>query len=183
MSEAGYITELRTEFRRKPARKGRAQGRVPVVLYGAGLDNQNLWLKVDDAGKIVDEKRRVLELSVEGKAVQALVREVQYDTLGEKVLHLDFQRLRKGEKIEVRIPVMLKGEPIGLKEGGVLEHYLQTVVLMADPVALPRQLEVDVSGLHLGDNVAATSLALPPEAELLGDTGATVVAVTAPREE
>jgi large subunit ribosomal protein L25 len=156
---------------------------VPAVLYGGGGGHGHLWIPGEEAGRIVEEKRRVLSLKVGGKSVQVIVKEIQYDPLGEEILHMDFQRLVKGEKMEVRIGVVLKGEPLGLREGGVLEHHIQQVTLLADPTILPPQLEVNVSALHLGDHVSASELVLPAGAELIGETGATVAAVVAPREE
>ncbi|MHC5039936.1 MAG: 50S ribosomal protein L25 [Planctomycetota bacterium] len=183
METKSILCESRSDLGSRKAKMGRRGGRVPVVLYGGSLGNEHLWIQAEELGKALASKARVLSLSVAGKAVKALIKEIQYDSYGDHVLHLDFQRLQKGEKLEIRLPLVLKGVPQGAKTGGVLEHYVHNITLLADPDGLPTEIEFDVTPLQVGEGIKVGDLSLPAGATLMGDPEATVGAVVLPLEE
>jgi len=174
---------VRTDTGRVKVRRGRREGKIPSVLYGGGAENVKLWIAEEDASRVVSDQIRVLSLNLGEDGIQVMVKEIQYDTFGDFVLHMDFRRLKAGEKMEVHIPILLKGIPVGVKEGGNIEQHLRALTILADPANLPRQLEADVSGMHLGDVLKAGEIPLPEGSELIQSPDERVALVAAPEEE
>ena len=139
------------------ARKIRADGHVPGVVYGRGgepikitVDARELFHTLHtDAGMNV-----LVELRLDGDKVLAMPREVQRDHIRGVFKHVDFIRIARDEKIIVEIPVQLVGESHGVKEGGVIEHHLWSVQVEAFPQDVPTSIEVDVSGVTFFDSSA-----------------------------
>jgi large subunit ribosomal protein L25 len=166
------------------ARKIRATGHVPGVVYGRGADP--LLISVDardlfhtlhtDAGMNV-----LVELGVDGDRVLAMPREVQRDHLRGQFKHIDFIRIARDEKITVDVPVHITGESHGVKEGGVIEHHLWNVQLEAFPQDVPTSIEADITALGLNEGFKVSQLSLPPDVTLLTDPDETIVSVVPPQ--
>ena len=99
------------------AHKLRREGRIPAILYGAGKDPVSLTAVEKEVSRALEAGTRIFELDLGGNQQQALLKAVQYDHLGDRVVHADFLRLVRGETVEVRVPVVLKGTPAGLNDG------------------------------------------------------------------
>jgi large subunit ribosomal protein L25 len=139
----------------------RREGRVPGVVYGGGADPVSVSVLEKDVQTALRTGVRVLDLRVGSDAVQALLKDVEYDHLGERVIHVDFQRLRKGEAIRIRVPIVYKGTPAGLKEGGVFNAVHDTLEVSCLPEDVPEHLDVDIAALGLGDSFHVREIALP----------------------
>ena len=134
------------------ARKTRAAGRVPGVLYGHGMDpvavdvdaRELFHILHTDAGSNV-----LIDLRVGGDRHLTMPREIQRDHIRGQFLHVDFLAVRRDQKIAVDVPVELAGESHGVKEGGVIEHHLWEVRVECLPTDVPDRIEVDIS--HLKD--------------------------------
>jgi large subunit ribosomal protein L25 len=150
-------SELRDDAGKGIARKIRATGRIPAVLYGH--KEQALSITIDEAEMkaILQEhpESAIVDLSVgSGEAVNALVREVQRHPASGKLLHVDFQRISQDEQVRVDVPVEVEGDPIGVKEqGGMLEHSTRSVTVLCLPREIPEQITIDVSELGIGDGI------------------------------
>jgi large subunit ribosomal protein L25 len=168
------------------ARKLRASGHVPAVLYGGTGESIALSLNTREAERLfrsVSVENTIIELSVEGgETVQTLVREIQTHPYRNEVVHVDFLRLQKGVAVEVNIPVHFVGTPVGVKdEGGVLDHVLHDVHIRCIPSRIPDSAELDVSGLSVGQSLHVSDLSFPEGVEILTDASLTVCAVHPPR--
>ncbi len=151
---------------RKPGGKGalntlRRDGRIPGVVYGAGTEPVPVSVLEREVQSALRTGVRVLDLKVGTESVSALLKDVAYDHLGERLVHVDFQRLRKGEKISIRVPLIYKGHPAGAKEGGVFNVLHDTLEVSCQPEDVPDHVEVEVSGLLLGDSVHVREVVLP----------------------
>ncbi len=152
--------EPRLEEERNP-RALRRRGYVPAVLYGPGL---NRLLKVRDTElerllhRITRSSR--ITLQVDGEEWQVFIKEIQYDLLTERVIHVDFYWPGEGREVEIDVPVILRGEPEGRKMGGALRQLRDTVRVKGLPERIPEKLEVDVSGLGLDEAVRVEDLNL-----------------------
>lgn len=126
-------------------RKLRADGMVPAILYGHGEENVNLAVRREAVGLLVRHGARMLSLSGDVNET-ALLREVQWDTYGSEILHLDFARVSQTERVEVTLPVHLHGEAKGGADAKVIQvtHELTVECPAGD---IPDQIEVDISGL------------------------------------
>ena len=168
------------------ARRSRAAGRVPAVVYGRGIDP--LAIEVDrrdfvtalhtDAGLNV-----LLNIEVDGTKTTAITRELQRDPVKGTLLHADFVKVDLTQEIEVEVPVHLVGESPGAKEGGVLENPLFTVHVRCLPTDVPEGIDADVSGLNIGDVLRVADLAAGRNFEILNDPDTVVASVAAPITE
>ncbi|MBL9129050.1 MAG: 50S ribosomal protein L25 [Verrucomicrobiales bacterium] len=170
-------------------KKLRGQGRVPTVIYGGKTAAQTLELNQRELDKLIAHSASeniLVDLAIEGDARPArlaLVQEVQHDPISGKVLHIDFHEVSPNEKVTVMVPVETTGTPIGVKDGGVLEHVLHKLKVRALPADLPEILLVDVTSMGMDKVLHLGEIPVPPGVELLGDKNVPVLSVAAPRAE
>src|SRR5437588_8255125 len=176
--------------RRAGAKKLRASGRIPAVIYGRQAQPQNLEVNSKEMEDLIH--RSISENLLVDLAVRddqrpqrlALVQEVQHHPLSGKVLHVDFHEIAETEKVTVSIPVETVGEPVGVKtDGGVLEHVLFKIKARGLAKDLPEVVTVEVSHLKIGESIHLGDIKPPPGVEIVGDKKISVVAVAAPRTE
>src|SRR6185295_12922708 len=106
---------------------------------------------------------------------KALIRELQFDTYGTHLLHIDFARVSEHERIEVKVSVELKGQAVGAKDGGIIEHFVHEVEIECEALAIPDKLILNISELKIGDSVSAGEVPLPAGVKLISDAEAVVV--------
>jgi len=175
--------ERRTDVGKGVARKARAAGRVPGVVYGHGdpvtidVDARELYhLLHTDAGMNV-----LVDLKVDSDEWLTMPREVQRDHLRDRLLHVDFYRIARDEKISVEVPVHLTGDSRGVREGGVVEHHLWQVQIECLPQDVPNAVEADVSPLGIGESLKVEQLTPPPGCTIVTGGGEVVVSVVTPQ--
>jgi len=179
-------THSRTGTGSAAARRLRAAARIPVNVYGHGEANQNLALDEHELELALHTATQVFTLEISGQQQPCLVKSVQYDTFGQRVLHVDFARVSLTEEVEVEVALDITGTPKGAAEGGqvVVLHPALWVRCLAN--AIPDSLPVDITPLLMGEAIQAQDIALPPGVSL--DTKKMnpedqIVAVVAPRIE
>jgi large subunit ribosomal protein L25 len=180
----------RTLARRAGAKRLRASGRIPAIIYGRQAQPQNLEVSAKEMENLIHHsisENLLVDLAVKDDARPkrlALVQEVQHHALSGEVLHVDFHEVAENEKVTVMVPVETTGEAVGVKtEGGVLEHVLFRIKARGLPKDLPELITVDVSHLNIGQAVHLGEIQAPPGVEILGDKQIPVIAVAAPRTE
>lgn len=166
------------------ARKSRAAGLIPGVLYGHQEQPVPLSISArgfDDALRGHKGGNPIVNLSLEGGGeYTALIRDVQYDPIDHSVLHLDFQHISLTETLEVEVGIHLVGIPDGVKNGGgILEHIVRQVEVRCLPTAIPGSIDVDVTQLGIGDSVHTRDLSVA-DVEILTDPDATIATVVPP---
>lgn len=186
MSEYKLAAAPRHQTGKGAARRTRAGGRVPAVLYGHGMEPMHL--SVDsreftfalrtDAGVNV-----LLNLDVDGKSHLALAKEIQRHPVRGTFLHIDFLAVRRGERLRVAVPVHLVGEAPGVREGGILGQDLHQINVEAEVTDVPEAIEADISRLGIGDAVRVSDLSAPAGVTILDDAEATVASVSTPTVE
>lgn len=147
------------------ARKLRAEGRVPAVFYGRGENSIPLIVGLKELELVIHKSAGsnvIVDVKISGDAAKdrkALIREIQRDPVAGSILHFDLQHISLTERITVEVPVVLLGIPTGVKDsGGILEHLLREVEVECLPTDIPSKLEVDVSGLNIGDTLHVSDL-------------------------
>lgn len=178
--------EVRESRGKRNTRRMRRSGKVPGVLYGHGEENVCLTVAADQLDALVQHGSRLV--SLRGAVNEsAFIREVQWDTWGTHVLHVDFTRISEHEKVQVQIAVELRGEAPGVKEGGVVEQLVHKVELDCPASAIPEKLAVNINHLKLGESIKIADLELPRGADVLDSLEAVVVQcvepAAAPEEE
>ncbi len=168
------------------ARRLRQEGWVPAVLYGAETENQMLAVEAKHLDAVFRAAGRgsfLVDLKVEGGSAGAglaLMREVQHHPTRGDVLHVDFQHVSLKKKIHLTIPIVLSGEPVGVKtSGGVLELLIREVEVECLPSDVPTELRVDVSDLDVGHSIHVSDFTIP-NATILTSPATAVVTVARP---
>src|SRR5947209_5169358 len=180
----------RTLARRPGAKRLRAQGRVPAVIYGRQAKPQNLEVDRKDLENLIHHsitENLLVDLVVDKDPRPkrlALVQEVQHHALSGEVLHVDLHEVHENEKVTVMVPVETVGEAAGVKNaGGVLEHVLFKIKVRALPKDLPEVIHLDVSHLEIGQSIHIGDIKTEAGIEVLGDKNISVISVAAPISE
>lgn len=161
-------------------RKLRQQGMIPAILYGHGEDNICLSLTSDAAGALIQHGSKLVNLAG-GVNETAILRDVQWDSLGSRVIHLDFARVSQTEKVAITLPVELHGEAPGVSNGGILEFLVHEIEIECAANKIPEHIVAEISGLNVGDAVHASELSLPDGASLVGAPENVIVQVVEPK--
>ena len=177
----------RAETGKEAARKLRAGGRIPAVMYGKDMEPRGLSLDLKETEYLFQRiavENTILDLVIEGEKppVQALIREIQSYPHKPGLLHVDFLRIQKGVAVEVEIPVSLEGIPVGVREaGGILEQLINELRVKCIPSKIPEVISLDVSDLAVGDSLHVYDVDLDDDIDLLVDTGRTICSVQVPK--
>src|ERR671914_1950654 len=175
----------REERGKNAARRLRASGMVPAVLYGDG-DGQSKPLSVPS--KIVDYTLHHLgdnalyDIDIGAGGSTARIVDVQRDPVTGRLIHVDFAPVNMQERIEVTVPLHVDGEAPGAEEGGVLQQVAYEVRIESLPGDIPQELTLDVSTLGMGENLTLADLTLPEGVTLISDPEEVAVTVTTPTE-
>ena len=159
--------QLRDDMGKGASRRLRRAEKVPAILYGAGKKPVAIMLNHHQIQKQLENEAvysHILTLNVEGKEEKAILRDLQRHPYKQLILHADFQRVKAGEKIHVHVPLHFIGEDVcvGVKQGGgVISHVAVEVEVSCLPKDLPEFIEVDLSGLNVGEAVHLSDLKLP----------------------
>ncbi|MBN1590766.1 MAG: 50S ribosomal protein L25 [Pirellulales bacterium] len=180
MSEVLQV-EIRETRGKHVARRMRKGGNIPAVLYGHGQETISLSLAADALETALRHGSRVVELSGAVKE-NALIRELQWNTWGTQIVHVDFARVSADETIEVTLPVELRGEAPGLKEGGVLEHAIHEIKVECKATSVPEKIKVNVNHLELDQSITVADLVLPEGLKCLANPDDVVVQCVVPVE-
>ena len=180
-------TKLQAETRHDTgkgfARRLRASGKVPGVLYGHEMDPIPLSVDAREMFRLLHGGaggNALMDLSVDGTEHLAMAREIQRDHIHNKLIHIDFLAVSRNEKITVNVPVNETGEAVGVKEGGVVEHHLREVSVECFPQDVPEQIEFDISDVALGDMVHVSDLTPPSGVTILSNPEDAVLSVITP---
>jgi large subunit ribosomal protein L25 len=168
--------EERKSFGKGAARKLRALGNVPAVIYGHGEDPRHVMVNGHELSLLVRHKNVLIDLDVNGKKELVLVKDVQKDYVRQAIEHVDLVIVKKGETVIVDIPVVMIGHPFS-GTVAMLEH--QTIQVEAEATQIPEHLEVDVTGMHEHTHVLAKDVPLPAGVKLHLDPEALVVTIQA----
>jgi large subunit ribosomal protein L25 len=145
------------------ARRLRAAGRIPAVIYGhkqavipISLGRHDVWRMIKTPGHLAD-------LEVGSSTETVLIRDVQWDHLGKEILHVDFSRVSAEEIIETEVTVELRGQAAGIANGGILEHLVHSLSINCRAGAIPDSIKIDVSNVQIDEGIYVRDLTLPPD--------------------
>ena len=183
MSEATMVAELRTAFGKGAARKSRAYGRTPAVIYGHGSDPRHITLPARELALVLRHKNAVIDLLIDGKNESVLVKSATKDVVTQVIEHVDLVTIVKGEKVHVEVPVHVVGESLS---GTTIDLEHKTVKLLTEANNIPEYVEAVFNKEGAGFHLLAKDIKLPagvaldlPEDELI----ASVIATAAGQSE
>jgi len=177
VSEVRLAAEPRTEFGKGAARRTRRAGKIPAVLYGHGSDPKHLALPALEFARVVREhgQNAVLTLDIDSSGTElALTKTVTTHPIKNYIEHVDLLLVRSGEKVSVEVPVVVHGDAAS---GTLVNQEMSTVLIEAEALHIPDQIEVSVQGIEAGTQIVASQLTLPEGVTLGADPDALVVNV------
>jgi len=189
MSELTIEVQKRDKTGKGPNRRARSGGLIPAVVYGGGKDSVAIQI---DRKSMLDLMKKagsenpiyLLKLSDTGNERHAMVREVQIDPISRQVLHIDFQRVMMDQKLRVTVAVELVGIAYGVKnEAAVLDFVTREVEVECLPGDIPKQVELDITELHVGQHAEARQVKLPDGVTLHDDPAKVIVSLSHSRTE
>ena len=170
------VADVRTEFGKGFARRLRAAGKIPAVVYGHGSDVRHVALPAHETGLIVRHANSIIELDIDGATELVFVKDVQREPVRSIIEHIDLVVVKRGEKIEVEVPVVTEGETFS---GTYLSAIVNTIRVNVDALNIPEHVTVSVAGLEDGAQIHAKNVVLPEGSELVDDEDLLLLTVTA----
>ena len=175
--------EARESVGKLANRKLRRAGKLPAVLYGHGEPSVSLAVGRDALGAVLRHHSRIVQLGGAAEG-QALLQDLQWDTFGREVLHVDLLRVVKGERLAVEVDVRGKGEAAGESDGGVVDQVIHKVEIEVNPAALPESLHVNLESLAVGGTLTAGDIFdLPESAQLITEPATVLFTCNVPAEQ
>lgn len=190
MKRVDLSAETRESAGKGPARSLRRSGKIPAVLYGGGKSSL-LSLNTKDLERVLDTAAGgnvLINLKVEGKKGGnprlVVLRDYQEDPVSEEVLHADLFEIDMNKPLRLTVPIVMKGDvPLGVKEGGVLQHNLREVEIEALPAVIPEYFSMDASKLNIGESIHLSDLNISEDVRVLAEKDLAVVSISAPMSE
>ena len=184
MSEITLNARKREEYKESTLNQLRKSGIIPGIYYGKEMGNIEVAVKELDLRPIIyTTESHIVNLKIgEDNSLSCILKDVQFHPVSEKPLHFDLIALKEGETISIEVSIHLIGNAPGIKEGGILQHILHKLEIECLPKNIPSHIDVDVSGLNIGDSVKISDLKLE-NITILNEEGASIVSVVPPTVE
>jgi large subunit ribosomal protein L25 len=177
------VADKREGHGSRAARKLRAAGKVPGVVYGHKEATVSVSLSAEELLSAIAHKARVVDLKTDGALQKVLIRELQWDHLGMDLLHVDFARVSADERIEISVSIELRGTAPGVTAGGVMDQPLHALRVECPAISIPTSIRVSVAELQIDGAIHVRDVKVPPEVKVLDDPDAIVVQIKAPAAE
>jgi large subunit ribosomal protein L25 len=187
METMALMAHVRPESGKGPARRLRAAGMVPAVFYGSGAEAIPLSVNCRELLKLLKEREESLFVKVKiedgGKKGEhlSMIKEIQMSPSGRGILHVDFYEIRMDHKLTVDVPIHFIGTPMGVTNGGELLYLKRELKISGLPSALPESVQVDISGLDIGDSMKVADIQLVKGVEALDAGDIAIASIAAPR--
>ncbi len=154
MSEADIQCQIRNKENPVTVKTLRKEGKIPAIFYAHGEESIPVSVDAKTIQQMLSHEINILNVIFpDGKTRKSIIRDIQRDPLTDTIIHMDFLGIKLTQKIRITIPILLKGTPVGVKDGGILEHLLREVEVEGLPLDIPEHIEVDVSELNIGNTI------------------------------
>ena len=174
----------RQEIRSKAAKALRKNGMIPGVLYFSGEENVNISIEKSVLFHAMQSGQRIFEIDQDGKSQYTMIKQLQYHPVTDEVIHVDLMRVRRSEKITISVPLVLVGDSIGVKEGGILSQSLNQIEISCFPTDVPEQIELNIENLELNSAKSVADLEIDIEdVDIVTDPSLNIVSITPPASE
>jgi large subunit ribosomal protein L25 len=180
--------ETRTEISKRASKGLRAAGKIPAVIYGITAESVPIAVSLADIKGILKSENKdnsILRITQGEKAkFDAMIKEIQYDYLSDHIIHVDFIRIDLNKSVDVEVPVLLEGEPVGVKtEDGLLEFIHRQILVRSLPTRIPKEIRIDVTGLHLNQSIKVENLEKNEAYQVISPANTVICAVAAKAKE
>lgn len=182
MSDVLEVKKRETRGKRN-ARRQRADGLVPAILYGHGEESVSLSVKANQIATALRHGSQVVDLQGDLNE-QALIKEIQWDTFAHEMLHIDFNRVSAGERVTVTVPVELRGIAPGSNDGGIVEQVVHELEVECPVMSIPEKFEVNINQLQLDESLTVADIEeIPDGTTVLVPMDTVVVQCSEPQPE
>jgi len=175
--------EIRTGSGASLARELRRNGKIPANYYYRGEANQNLAIDKKAFNYAIHSGQQVFEVDINNETIYIMIKDIQYHSVTEEVMHVDLMRIRRTEKMTFSIPLVLEGDAVGIDEGGIVAQVATTIDVECFPNDVPESITVDISGLEFNSAMAAEEIVLPVDTLLVSAENTTIVTCNPPKAE
>ena len=176
--------ETRKSVGKKSTKVIRRDGKIPSTLYFKGDEPESIAIDKIKLYQALKSDQRVYEVELGGESQYVMVKAVQYHPVTDEIIHLDFMRVRRSEKMTISVPLVLVGKPIGVVEGGILSQALNQIEISCFPTNVPDQIEVNVDKMELNSSISVADVFTDDEeVEILSSSEINVATITAPSAE
>ena len=186
MEKVNLEAEIREKTGKGSSGRLRRTGYIPAVLYGEKEEPQPLIVNTKDLEKAISTEAGenvIISLKVGDKARTVIVKELQTDPVRGDLLHVDLCQISLREKLKAAVPIEVRGESPGVKEGGILQHRLREIEVECFPTEIPESIPIDIGGLGIGDSLHIKDLRITGDIKILVDREETVVSIVPPTVE
>ena len=174
----------RTKTGTKGSQALRREGSIPGVLYYSGEKNVNITVDKSVLFHAMQSGQRIFEIDQDGESQYTMIKELQYHPVTDAIIHIDLMRVRRSEKMTISVPLVLIGEAIGIKEGGVLSQSMTQIEISCFPTDVPEHIEIDIEDLEINSARSVADIKIDNEdIEIVSNTNLNVVSITPPAAE
>ena len=176
--------ETRESVGKKSTKAIRRDGKIPSTLYFKGDEPESITIDKIKLYQALKSDQRVYEVEIGGESQYVMVKAVQYHPITDEIIHLDFMRVRRSEKMTISVPLILVGKPIGVVEGGILSQALNQIEISCFPTNVPDQIKVNIDKMELNSSISVADVSIDDEeVEILSSAEINVATITAPSVE
>ena len=176
--------EIRESVSKKSTKAIRKDGMIPSTLYFKGDEPESISIDKIKLYQALKSDQRVYEVELSGESQYVMVKAVQYHPVTDEIIHLDFMRVRRSEKMTISVPLVLVGKPIGVVEGGILSQALNQIEISCFPTNVPDQIEVNIDKMEINSSISVADVSTDDEeVDILSSSEINVATITAPSAE
>ncbi|MBM7646463.1 large subunit ribosomal protein L25 [Scopulibacillus daqui] len=178
------LNVINRDKKKKSITKGlRRKGKIPAIVYGKDISNQTIAVDEGDMLRLLRNEGRnaIIKLELDnGQAYSVMAHDIQFDHLKDEIVHIDFVKIDMKSEVDTLVPVTLKGESVGEKEGGIVEQSLVELNVRALPSNIPNHIEADISELKIGDSIRVADISDKLDVEVLNDENDVIASIQPP---
>ena len=176
--------ENRKSVGKKSAKVIRKSGKIPSVLYYKGEQTISISIDKQVLYQAIKSDQRIYEMDIKNESQYVMIKEIQYHPVTDEMIHVDFMRVRRSEKMTISVPITLIGKPVGVTEGGILSQAMNQIEISCYPTNVPEHIEVDVEHLELNSSVSVADVSVDDEdIDILSASDLNVASVIPPAAE
>lgn len=176
--------ENRKSVGKKAAKDLRRSGKIPSILYFKGEVPLSISVEKKTLYKAMKSEQRIYEMNINDESQYVMIKEIQYHPVTDDVMHIDFMRVRRSEKMSISVPIILVGKSIGVTEGGILSQSLNQIEISCFPTNVPEQIEVNIEDMQINSSISVADVSVDDEdIEILTAEEISVASINAPRED
>ena len=176
--------ENRESVGKKSAKVIRKSGKIPSVLYYKGEEPMRISIDKQVLYQAIKSDQRIYEMDIKNESQYVMIKEIQYHPVTDEMIHVDFMRVRRSEKMTISVPITLIGKPVGVTEGGILSQAMNQIEISCYPTNVPEHIEVDVEHLELNSSVSVADVSVDDEdIDILSAADLNVASVIPPAAE